>query len=76
MAPFMVFSWEVKSSWAGVPSTKPGRVFVYWVDFTSLGGKWRNGGGGMVRSGFKVTLDFRNVSKLNNLVAKNYCGQL
>ena len=32
-------SWEGKSSWAGVGSTKPGRVFVYWVDFTSIGGK-------------------------------------
>jgi acetyl-CoA carboxylase carboxyltransferase component len=39
MAPFMADSWEGKSSWAGVGSTKPGRVFVYWVDFTSIGGK-------------------------------------
>ena len=35
----MPFTWEGKSSWAGVASTKPGRVFVYWVDFTSNGGK-------------------------------------
>lgn len=40
-------------------------------------GEW-----GMVRSGFKVTLDFRkvtldfrNLSKVN-LVTKNYCGQI
>lgn len=39
----MSLAWEGKSSWAGVGSTKPGRVFVYWVDFTSYGGKWRNG---------------------------------
>ena len=39
-------SWEGKSSWAGVGSTKPGRVFVYWVDFTSIGGKVRSVGGG------------------------------
>ena len=44
MAPFMGNAWEGKSSWAGVGSTKPGRVFVYWVDFTSIGGKWRNWG--------------------------------
>ena len=56
MAPFMWVAWEGKSSWAGVGSTKPGRVFVYWVDFTSNGGKWTNG----VRSGFpKVTLENR-----------------
>ena len=42
MAPFMVLTWEGKSSWAGVRSTKPGRLFVYWVDFTSNGGKGRD----------------------------------
>ena len=30
---------------------------------------------GMVRSGSKVTLDFRNLSQVT-LVTKNYCGQL
>ena len=28
------------------------RCFFDWVDFTSTGGKWGYGGGGMVRSGF------------------------
>jgi hypothetical protein len=44
MAPFMGDSWEGKSSWAGVGSTKPGRVFYLVVgdDFTSIGGKVRD----------------------------------
>ena len=38
----MRLTWEGKSSWAGVRSTKPGRIFVYWVDFTSNGGNGRD----------------------------------
>ena len=48
----MVLTWEGKSSWAGVVTTKPGRVFVYWVDFTSNGERRDRlvGGGGLPSS--------------------------